>query len=68
MQLRHDLRPLTSARGIAAWFVVLNPIRDSAAERLPAGAGEVLAKGYLAVDVFFVLSGFVIWLNYASCC
>ena len=64
MQLRHDLRPLTSARGIAAWYVVLYHIRDSAAGRLPAGAGEVLAKGYLAVDFFFVLSGFVIWLNY----
>ena len=64
MQLRQDLRPLTSARGIAAWYVVLYHIRDSAAGRLPAGAGEVLAKGYLAVDFFFVLSGFVIWLNY----
>ncbi|KKC24383.1 acyltransferase family protein [Sphingomonas sp. SRS2] len=65
MQVRHELRPLTSARGIAAWYVVLYHIRDSASF-LPPGVIAFFAKGYLAVDFFFVLSGFVIWLNYGQ--
>lgn len=63
LQIRHELRPLTSARGIAAWYVVLYHIRESASF-LPKGVIDFLAKGYLAVDFFFILSGFVIWLNY----
>ena len=66
LQVRHELRPLTSARGIAAWYVVLYHIRDSAAGRVPAPVIDVLARGYLAVDFFFILSGFVIWLNYGE--
>ena len=56
-----ELRPLTGARGIAAWAVVLYHIRLSVAG-LPAPVVAVFAKGYLAVDFFFLLSGFVIWL------
>lgn len=66
LQVRHELRPLTSARGIAAWYVVLYHIRDSAAGSLPPAVIGFFAKGYLAVDFFFVLSGFVIWLNYGE--
>lgn len=55
-----ELRALTSARGVAAWLVVLYHIRLSIAG-LPAPVERVLAKGYLAVDFFFLLSGFVIW-------
>jgi peptidoglycan/LPS O-acetylase OafA/YrhL len=66
LQVRHELRPLTSARGIAAWYVVLYHIRESAAGTLPQSVIDIFAKGYLAVDFFFVLSGFVIWLNYRS--
>ncbi|RDE06101.1 acyltransferase [Sphingomonas aracearum] len=60
-----ELRALTSARGIAAWWIVLYHIRGSIAG-LPAGAEAVLAKGYLAVDFFFLLSGFVIWLAWGE--
>lgn len=60
-----ELRALTSVRGLAAWFVVLFHIRGSIAG-LPRAAEAVLAKGYLAVDFFFLLSGFVIWLTYAE--
>jgi peptidoglycan/LPS O-acetylase OafA/YrhL len=56
-----ELRALTSIRGIAAWLVVLYHIRGGIAG-LPASAEAVFAKGYLAVDLFFLLSGFVIWL------
>lgn len=60
-----ELRALTSVRGLAAWFVVLFHIRGSIAG-LPRAAEAVLAKGFLAVDFFFLLSGFVIWLTYAE--
>ena len=59
-----ELRSLTGARGIAAWLVVLFHIRIAAGSQLPDWLHPVLAKGYLAVDFFFVLSGFVLWLNY----
>lgn len=59
----HELRALTSARGIAAWMVVLYHIRLSIAG-LPDAWVHVFAKGYLAVDFFFLLSGFVIWLSW----
>ncbi|MDV3455610.1 acyltransferase [Sphingomonas sp. HF-S4] len=63
--MKAELRALTSVRGIAAWLVVLYHIRLSIAG-LPASAEAVLAKGYLAVDFFFLLSGFVIWLSWAE--
>lgn len=65
MSARPELRALTSVRGIAAWLVVLYHIRLSIAG-LPDWGERLLAKGYLAVDFFFLLSGFVIWLTYAE--
>lgn len=62
---RH-LDALTGIRGIAAWGVVLYHIRLSLSGLLPPPVLAVLAKGYLAVDLFFMLSGFVIWYNYAA--
>lgn len=62
---RPELRALTSVRGIAAWLVVLYHIRLSMAFA-PHCLIEFLAKGYLAVDFFFLLSGFVIWLTYGE--
>ena len=61
---RH-LDALTGIRGIAAWAVVFYHIRLSLTGLLPVPVIEWLAKGYLAVDLFFILSGFVIWYNYA---
>jgi len=58
-----ELRALTSVRGIAAWMVVLYHIRLSVAG-LPDAWVRFFAKGYLAVDFFFLLSGFVIWLSW----
>jgi peptidoglycan/LPS O-acetylase OafA/YrhL len=60
-----ELKALTSVRGIAAWLVVLFHIRKSC-PWLPQDVIDVLAKGYLAVDFFFLLSGFVIWISYAD--
>ena len=63
---RADLRCLTGLRGIAAWLVVLYHVRMGAAWALPDPVVDFLGKGYLAVDLFFMLSGFVLWLNYAE--
>jgi len=63
---RADLPALTGIRGIAAWLVVLYHCRLAAGDQLPDLVQAVLAKGYLAVDLFFILSGFVLWLNYAE--
>ena len=60
---RAELRPLTSLRGIAAWMVVLYHVRVAAARTLGPSVVGLAAKGYLAVDFFFMRSGFVLWLN-----
>ncbi len=65
MSTRSELRALTSMRGLAAWMVVLYHIRLSIAG-LPQAWVDVFAKGYLAVDFFFLLSGFVICLTYGE--
>lgn len=60
-----ELRALTSARGIAAWMVVLFHLRLGIAD-LSDDLLHFFAKGYLAVDFFFLLSGFVIWLSWGE--
>lgn len=64
MSGRRELRALTGARGVAAWLVVLFHMRSM----MPGAGGMTgqLSYGYLAVDFFFVLSGFVIWMTYAE--
>lgn len=64
-RVKTELRALTSVRGIAAWLVVFFHIRLSIAG-LPAPVGAALEKGYLAVDFFFLLSGFVIWMSWSE--
>jgi peptidoglycan/LPS O-acetylase OafA/YrhL len=60
------LDALTGIRGIAAWLVVFYHVRGSLHEIVPQSAIDLFAKGYLAVDLFFVLSGFVLWFNYGE--
>lgn len=57
------LEHLVSIRGIAAWWVVVfhsMALLDS----MPRILFNAIANGYLAVDLFFILSGFVIFINY----
>jgi peptidoglycan/LPS O-acetylase OafA/YrhL len=61
-----ELLPLTAIRGLAAWWVVLFHLRFLLAPWIPAAALAVLARGNLAVDLFFILSGFVMALNYGE--
>lgn len=60
------LGALTGIRGLAAWLVVFYHARLSLGTLFPPDAIAAFAKGYLAVDLFFVLSGFVLWYNYAG--
>lgn len=58
---RPDLRILTPLRGIAALWVVVYHFGDQYLPALrPEQAGHLVGKGYLAVDLFFMLSGFVL--------
>jgi peptidoglycan/LPS O-acetylase OafA/YrhL len=63
---RRPIRALTSIRGLAAWWVVLYHVQEFLPPAAPDMLQSVLAHGYLAVDLFFMLSGFVISLNYAG--
>lgn len=57
---------LTSLRGIAAWWVVIYHFREALGLQSGSHLLNAIDKGYLAVDFFFILSGFVIFINYHS--
>jgi peptidoglycan/LPS O-acetylase OafA/YrhL len=62
---RHaEIRSLTGLRGVAAGYVVLYHMHLF--ELCSGATATVLTHGYLAVDLFFVLSGFVMALTYGS--
>jgi peptidoglycan/LPS O-acetylase OafA/YrhL len=61
-----ELLALTAVRGLAAWWVVLFHLRAFLAPHVPASVLAFLSMGNLAVDFFFILSGFVIYLNYGG--
>jgi peptidoglycan/LPS O-acetylase OafA/YrhL len=61
-----QLHCLTALRGLAAWWVVLYHFDTYLLPYLPSPAFYLVSKGYLAVDLFFCLSGFVIYLNYGD--
>lgn len=61
------LAHLVSVRGLAAWLVVLFhslALWYSALPQTPMPLLRFVSHGYLAVDFFFVLSGFIIFINY----
>lgn len=57
-----EIGALTGIRGVAALYVVVYHVREF--ERLLSPITSFLRHGYLAVDLFFVLSGFVMSLSY----
>jgi len=63
--VKEDVRALTGIRGIAALLVAAYHFF---LPQLPAGSlgYRLLGRGYLYVDLFFILSGYVIALNYGS--
>jgi peptidoglycan/LPS O-acetylase OafA/YrhL len=60
------LLALTGIRGVAAWWVVLYHFREVIPPFDRVGGRGLIDQGYLAVDLFFVLSGFIISMNYLS--
>ncbi|MBZ5677955.1 MAG: acyltransferase [Acidobacteriia bacterium] len=62
-----EIKPLTGVRAFASWWVVLFHLRGIIADLLltpRSGLVSVLAGGNFGVDLFFVLSGFVLAYNY----
>jgi peptidoglycan/LPS O-acetylase OafA/YrhL len=57
---------LTSLRGIAAWWIVIYHFREALTLMPDNPLLGVIEQGFLAVDFFFILSGFVIFINYQS--
>jgi peptidoglycan/LPS O-acetylase OafA/YrhL len=55
---------LTSVRGLAAWWVVFFHFKHFLGPYLPQWVLAFISRGELAVDLFFCLSGFVLYLNY----
>lgn len=58
----HEIRSLTGIRGIASLYVV--GFHYTLGLTFITAASTFVAHGYLAVDLFFVLSGFVMALTY----
>src|SRR5215469_633600 len=61
---RAEIRALTGLRGVAALLVALYHINPNLIA--PTATGRFVGKGYLWVDLFFVLSGFLLAMNYAG--
>ena len=66
-----EIRPLTGLRGVAALCVFLGHMRDTLGEHgldvaVPEWTRRLFLNGGPDVDVFFVLSGFILALNYRS--
>ena len=64
-----EIQPLTGIRAAAALWVVLFHLREPMADLLPGIWGllePVVSGGFLGVDLFFILSGFIIHYNYAA--
>ena len=66
MSAAPPIRALTSLRGLAAWWVVVFHFREALPPQMPAFLHSIASYGYLAVDLFFILSGFVISCRYSE--
>jgi len=62
------IRPLTGIRGYAALWVVFYHVRSGFDQLLPdhEWARSIISAGFLGVDLFALLSGFIISLTYAE--
>jgi len=60
--MNSEIRPLTGLRGIAALYVAVHHFHSMDESSL----SPLIRHGYLAVDLFFVLSGFVLAMNYGK--
>lgn len=56
---RQEIKELTALRGLAAWWVVFHHFREYTPTFAPAAFRTFFDYGYLAVDLFFVMSGYI---------
>jgi len=63
---RRELRSLTSLRGLAAMAVVLQHFSATAQQHSRVTIPSLAPHGYVAVDFFFVLSGFIMSYTYLA--
>lgn len=61
---RGEIKPLTSLRGIAAMAVVMQHFSATAQVLCRTTIPSLVPHGYVAVDFFFVLSGFIMCYTY----
>jgi len=61
-----EIVPLTSIRGIAAVGVMMYHLHDGGVHMAQGPLRNLIARGYMCVDLFFVLSGFVMGLVYSE--
>jgi peptidoglycan/LPS O-acetylase OafA/YrhL len=65
INIQNNMNFLTSLRGVAAFLVLLFHLKDQMNDYSALRAFSFLySKGYLAVDFFFILSGFIISFSY----
>ncbi len=63
---RAEIKPLTSLRGLAAMAVVLQHFSATAQLNASGWIPSIVPHGYMAVDFFFVLSGFIMCYTYLA--
>ena len=61
---KQTIPALTGIRGVAACWVVIYHVHEF--DHLPVSLATVIRHGYLAVDLFFILSGFIMALTYSG--
>ena len=61
-----EIKPLTSLRGVAAMAVVMQHFSATAQEHCRVTIPSLVPYGYIAVDLFFALSGFIMSYIYAA--
>lgn len=64
MTPRAKLPALTGLRAIAAFWVLMLHFGDAVTQNWPAPFRRIFAEGFIGVDLFFVLSGFILSWNY----
>lgn len=63
-EARKELKGLTSLRGIAALAVVMQHFSTTAQQHCSTTIPSLVPHGYMAVDFFFVLSGYIMCYTY----
>lgn len=63
---RPEIKALTSLRGLAAMAVVLQHFSSTAQQNASGWIPSIVPHGYMAVDFFFVLSGFIMSYTYLA--